>query len=125
MSISSHEEDDPLPGGPQGGAGPRRGPRSPCRRARRPGNYPWIKDRTRTAWEGEVSVSEGRVAGLDIVRATPDSTVDGGRFKVATAKKAANKKAAAKKKAQPGGVTPSVIHANLDAPSTATVTVRT
>ena len=132
VSISSHEEDDPLPGGPQGGEGPRRG----AAVAMPTGLVGLeitlgIKDQTRTEWEGEVSVSEGRIAGLDIVRATPDSTVDGGRFKVATAKKAANKKAAnkkkaaAKKKAQPGGLTPSVIHANLDAPATATVTVRT
>ena len=85
-----------------------------------------LGDTQRAAWDGEVTVSEGRVVDLEIVRSGPEAEVDGGKFRVETKKQAANKKkkAANKKKANLAPA-PALIHANLEAPETATVTVRT
>ena len=117
----------PRPGGV--GAGPARGasvamPRGLIGLAITLG----LTDTQRTAWDGEVTVSEGRVLGLDVARAG-DATIDGGKFRVATKKQAANKKKAAakKKKAQQkaAAAASAVIYVNLEGPETATVTVRT
>ena len=86
-----------------------------------------LEDTDRTPWDGEVTVSEGRVLSLEVARAAVGATIDGSKFRVASKKQAVNKKkAAAKKKAQQAAAPfTAVIHANLDAPETATVTVRT
>ncbi len=122
VSSSSHEDDDPPIEVSAGSAGPKRGAV-----VKMPTGLIAVEimlglnDTVRTAWDGEVSVSEGRVAGLEIVRsASGDATVDGGRFKVESKKK----KAANKKKKQQELSQPAVIHANLEAPETAVVTVR-
>jgi hypothetical protein len=121
VSSRSHEEQEQDPAIPDVGAGPGR----ESAVAMPPGVIGLevslgLKDERRTAWEGEVSVSEGRVLGLDAYRTAAGAVVEGGKFRVETKKKAANKK-----KKQAAGPVPSVLYANLDAPATATVTVRT
>ena len=125
VTNASHEQDEP-PATPKGiVAGPARGtsvamPRGLIGLSITLG----LKDEQRTPWDGEVTVSEGRVLGLDLVQGTLDSSTDGSKFKVATKKKgAANKKKKAAAKAA-GATLPAVLHVNLDAPEAATVTVR-
>ena len=54
-----------------------------------------LKDEQRTPWDGEVTVSEGRVLSPRRHPRPPNASSEGSKFKVAT-KKAAAKKAAAK-----------------------------
>src|SRR5258708_4839826 len=81
VSSSSHEQDE-SPGPGQGGtAGPRRGDAV----AMPPGLVGLeialgLSDARRTEWAGEVTVSQGRVLGIDVVRAAVDATVEGGKF---------------------------------------------
>src|SRR5262249_34483444 len=51
----------------------------------------------RTEWAGEVTVSEGKVLGLDVIRAAPGARVEAGKFALETTKQ---KQAAKKKKKQ-------------------------
>jgi hypothetical protein len=123
VSSKSHEQEQPAAKGQAGSPGPRRD----AAVAMPPGLVGLqislgLKDTRRTEWQGEVSVSEGRVLGLDIIRSAPDATVDGGRFRVESKKKVAAKK---KKKQQQAVVLGPILHANLEAPETAVVTVRT
>ncbi len=132
VSSASHEQDQAAPATVGVGSGPARGasvamPRGLIGLAITLG----LGDARRTAWDGEVTVSEGRVLGLEVAPAAVDAAIEGGRFRVEAKKQAAtNKKKAAanKKKAQQkanAAPAPSVVRANLDAPETATVTVRT
>ncbi|HEY2154892.1 MAG TPA: hypothetical protein VGH33_04635, partial [Isosphaeraceae bacterium] len=130
VSGASHEQDEAAAPA-EGAAGPARGasvvmPRRLIGLAITLG----LRETQRVAWDGEVTVSEGSVFDLDVVRSAADSaTIDGGKFHVETKKQAVNKKkAAAKKKAQQtaaAAAAAAVIQANLEAPETATVTVRT
>jgi hypothetical protein len=119
-SSASHDPEQDEPGAPKGSsAGPARGssvamPRGLIGLSITLG----LKDEQRTPWNGGVTVSEGRVLSLDLVQGTLDSTVSGSQFKVATKKKAVTKKNLAP-------TIPAVIHVNLEAPETTTVTVRT
>lgn len=87
-------------------------------------------------WEGDITVSEGRVVELKVVRAGPGASIDGAHFSVggAVAPKAASKKkqqqkAVNKKKQQQlkkqAAALGIVLRATLDAPVAVTVTVRT
>ena len=124
VSNASHDEDEP-PAIPKGATpGPARGasvamPRGLIGLAITLG----IRDQQRTPWGGDITVSEGEVLGVEIAQGTLDSTSDGPRFTVATKNNpAANKKKAAKKAGAP--TLPAIVHVNLAAPETATVTVR-
>jgi hypothetical protein len=139
ISSASHEQDDP-PAAPNGVvAGPARGtniamPRGVIGLTITLG----LTDDTRTPWDGEVTVSEGRVLSLDAIQGAANPSSDGNRFVVASKKKAAANKKAANKKAvikkkkaaqkavqkATAATIPAVIYVNLDAPETSTVTVR-
>ena len=51
-----------------------------------------LKDTRATAWEGDFQVSEGRVLGLEVVRAGAGASVEGNRFTVGTTKAVAKNK---------------------------------
>ncbi|HEU5115932.1 MAG TPA: hypothetical protein VFT74_04580 [Isosphaeraceae bacterium] len=103
-----------------------------------------LMDASPTPWEGSVEVSDGQVVGMEIEESGPDASVDGGHFRVRTRPEATKKKknqnkkkqAAknqpknknnAKPKAQAASVKviPIRLLVNLDAPSDATLTVKT
>jgi hypothetical protein len=75
-----------------------------------------LKDTEPTGWGGEVQVSQGRVLSLDIVRGPPMARVDGTRFRIRSFRRMMQMRRVL--------VRP-VLRASLDAPPTATVTVRT
>ena len=121
-SSSPHEQDDP----PAKGVGRAPGPKRNDPVAMPPGLIGLeialgLNDNRRTDWGGELTVSEGRVLSIDVIRSAPDATISGARFKVASKKKAAAKK----KKNQEVVVIGPILHASLDAPENATITVRT
>ncbi len=120
LSSSSHEQDEAPSPGTKGTVGPNRGA-TVAMPAKAIGLEITLglKDDRRTDWSGTVSVSEGRVLELDIVRSTLDATVQGNRFNVAT------KNVAAKKKKKAATAIPAVLRASLDTPESATVTIRT
>src|SRR4051794_3227294 len=80
---ASHDQDEP-PGPPGGvGVGPTRGasvamPRGLIGLTITLG----LEDTQRTAWDGEVTVSEGRVISLDVERAAVGASIDGSKFRV-------------------------------------------
>ena len=123
LSSQSHEEDAPPTPGTKGAAGPGRDAAVPMPpRVIGLEISLGLKDARRTDWSGTVSVSEGRVLEVDIVRSTPDATVQGNRFQVASKNAAAKNKKTQKKQTS---ATPAVLRANLDAPESSTVTIRT
>jgi hypothetical protein len=81
-----------------------------------------LRDSSPTDWDGDLTVSEGRVSELEIVRSAIGASVEGNRFALGTTKNMAKKK----KKAQANGaVLSSILRTNLEAPESATVTIRT
>jgi hypothetical protein len=76
-----------------------------------------LKDENATAWDGEIQVSEGRVLEVTVLRGGANAKVDGNKF---SARSTVPKKDKAKK-----GVTSPLVGVNLDAPPSATVTVKT
>lgn len=122
VTGSTHEQDQAPPArGPDSGAGPERGARVEMP-ARSVGLE--IDLRLGQTYDGEVTVSEGRVASLEVIWGGGGTRIDGGRFHVASKKAAAKKKKERQKKKQAGAAAP-VLLAVLDAPETAAVTVRT
>ena len=134
ISSASHEQDEP-PAAPNGVfVGPARGesvamPRGLIGLTITLG----LKDEERTPWNGEVTVSEGRVLSLDVIQGALNASSEGSKFKVATKNKAAAKKKAARQEEDRpterqqkavAATIPAVIYVNLEAPETATVTVR-
>jgi hypothetical protein len=131
LSSPAHDEEEsqvaPLP---DDGPGPREG--QPV--AMPPGliglEIAFGLDETRRAeWTGEIKVSEGRVAELEVLRSGPGARVEGTRFTLESAKvkKAAQqkkKKAQAKKKQGADAIGP-VLRVSLDAPPSAKVTLAT
>ncbi len=78
-----------------------------------------LKDEQRTPWDGEVTVSEGRVLGLDVVQGTLDSS----SRRAASSRSRPRRRPRTKKKAAASTI-PAVVHVNLEAPETAAVTVK-
>jgi hypothetical protein len=74
-----------------------------------------LKDQKPTAWDGEVQISTGRITNVAIVRGGPKPTVEGSRFSVRSVLQMMGKQ-------PPLGP---IIRVNVDAPPTATVTVKT
>ncbi len=126
VSSSSHETDDEEDAPSKQGPGPKAGQPVPMP----PGLIGLqiavgLKDEAPADWQGEVKVSEGTVAGLEVVRSGAGASVEGSRFRLESAKgKGANKKKQQAKKKQ-GAAVGAVVLANLDAPADATVTVAT
>ncbi|HUG89803.1 MAG TPA: hypothetical protein VML55_03155, partial [Planctomycetaceae bacterium] len=79
------------------------------------------QDQQQRVWDGEVSTSEGRVLGVEILRASMNSTVEGATFQV-RARRAGQ---AARRPQQRRNLLSAVLHVSLDAPPTASVTVKT
>jgi hypothetical protein len=121
VTGASHEQDEPVARGNDHGPGPRR--TDPVEMPRRLVGLEidlGIGEVGRASYNGDVSVSEGRVVGLDVIRSGPNARVEGNRFEVATPKKVAKKK-----KKQQNAPRGPALHANLDVPERATVTVHT
>jgi hypothetical protein len=76
-----------------------------------------LKDKERTPWAGEVQVSEGRVLDLGVTRSGPQARAEGNRYTGGSIQPQPN--------VQPGVWIGPLLHVNLDAPPTATVTVKT
>ena len=74
-----------------------------------------LKDKEPSGWGGNVQVSEGRLAGLSVIRGGPNGKADGNRYTARTTR--------------PGGMMQPIAHpilrADLEGPLTATVTVNT
>ncbi len=80
-----------------------------------------LKDQKGTDWDGEVTVSAGKILGIDIVQGNAKATAQGNKF---TVKSVYNAKKAEKKKKQ-AEVTRPIIRVTVDAPATAQVKVAT
>jgi hypothetical protein len=79
-----------------------------------------LKDQKATDWNGDVSVSAGKILRVDLVQGNPKAMIDGNKF---TAKSIFPAKKAEKKKA--GNILHPMVRITLDAPATATVKVAT
>ncbi len=77
-----------------------------------------LKDQSPTDWDGEVTLSAGKLLALEIVQGNPKAAVEGDRFRV----RSTLAKMAAKKKET---VTRPTVRLTLDAPATARVKVAT
>jgi hypothetical protein len=71
-----------------------------------------LKDQQPTQWDGEVQVSQGRVREIEIQRSGPNAKVDGSRFTASSVRRMKT-------------VVGPILRLNLEAPLTATVTVKT
>jgi hypothetical protein len=78
-----------------------------------------LKDQKPTDWEGDVSVSEGKIVSLETVRGNPKAKVEGSHFSLRSFFGKGEKK-----KKKDTLLTP-IIRVNLDAPPSAKVTVTT
>lgn len=79
-----------------------------------------LKDQKATDWNGDVSVSAGKILRVDLVQGNPKAAIDGNKF---TAKSVFPAKKAEKKKA--GNIQHPIVRITLDAPASATVKVAT
>jgi hypothetical protein len=75
-----------------------------------------LKDQQPTVWDGEIQVSAGRVRTLEFARANPQATVDGLRFRA---------RSEAQKQMMRQVIVGPVLRVGLEAPLSATVTVKT
>ncbi len=71
-----------------------------------------IKDKQQTEWAGEIVLSEGKVAGLELLEGGVKSKIDGARFTVLHRRQQMN-------------VLPPMLRASLDSPLSASVTLKT
>ncbi len=129
LSSPLHEGDDEAPSEPRSNGGP--GPRAE-HVVPMPTTLTGLeitfgrKDENPSDWSGEIRVSEGRVLGLEVVRAAGKAESRGASYTVKSLRKgAAKKKKAQNKKKQQGQVQGAILRANLDAPPSAKVTITT
>jgi hypothetical protein len=80
-----------------------------------------LKDTEQVDWMGSITLSEGRLRQLRIVRAARNATAEGNEFAV----RAARSQAKQKKKREQMPLIPARLHLALDAPDSAQVTIST
>ena len=79
-----------------------------------------LKDQKATDWNGDVTVSAGKILRVDLVQGNPKAMIDGNKF---AAKSIFPAKKVEKKKA--GNIQHPIVRITLDAPASATVKVTT